>query len=143
MSGRHVGRRDAATGGFAMLVLAAAAAGSAKAQELDGDLLETAATINRLFAEDARHSAIMQSVDRIDHDRLWVEVDETVWRPLNAAVDRLAKLEARTPEGVAAKARVTEFILLRYHGDVIEEGCEGEEIRLAMSLVKDITGRPA
>jgi hypothetical protein len=124
-----------------MLVLAAAAAGSAKAVEIDGELLATCASIHRFFAEDERHSAIMEAANRADHDRLWAEVDQAVWQPLNAAVDRLSEFRARTPEGIAAKARVTEFLLMRYHGTEIAEGCEGEEVRLALSLARDITGR--
>jgi hypothetical protein len=59
-------QRDIAAGGLAMLVLAAAAAGSANAEELDSELLRAAADFQRLRAEDARDSELMEAADHAD-----------------------------------------------------------------------------
>ena len=65
MTARHVGRRDAAAGGIAMLVLAAAAAGSAKAAELDGPLLALCQEFHASETSWTTYSAITTCVLRV------------------------------------------------------------------------------
>jgi hypothetical protein len=122
-----------------MLVLAAAAAGHAKAQELDGELLALC---------DEFHA------NRVETDIIW-EVDmPAVGSPeasrSEALVDRyhelraeLAELPARTPEGIAAKARI---ILTEFAGEDEAENYPAQydpRGALALSLARDILGRTA
>jgi hypothetical protein len=135
MSGRSVSRRDAAAGGLAMLVLAAAAAGQAKAQELDGELL----AISQEFHE-----------NRIEIDAIWddemPEDGTPEARRSSILIDRyeeirerLAELPARTPEGIRAKARV---ILAEFVGEDGKEYPNSHDPRgaLALSLARDVLG---
>jgi hypothetical protein len=103
MTGRRVGRRSATAGGFAMLVLAASAAGSAKAEELDGKLI-------RLCNEGCDIHAGSVRIE-LEHEARGLEAPfETVIWPRTARWHELCQqivdAPARTPEGMRAKARV-------------------------------------
>ena len=138
MTARHVGRRDAAAGGLAMLVPAAAAAGSAKAQELDGELFaltrefeETIPTVIRL--EDER--------DALPRNHPGVNVLDA---QVKALVSRRWELReaisdtpAVTPEGLIAKAKVALWELS--DGDPTEGPTYGSST-VAWSLARDIAG---
>jgi hypothetical protein len=103
MSGRHVGRRDAAVSGFAMLVLAAAAAGSGKAEEIDGGLL---ALCNE--ACDI-HAGSIRIEDEYESRGLDIPYETIIWPRTARWHDLCAEIvetPARTPEGIRAKARV-------------------------------------
>jgi hypothetical protein len=107
MSKGKVSRRDAAAGGIAMLVLAAAAAGQAKAEELDGELLalcrefrETIPVVTRL--EDERDELPFNHPQELALER---QVWAIVTRRLELR-EAITGTPARTPEGLTAKARV-------------------------------------
>ena len=137
MTTRQVGRRDAAAGGLAMLVLAAAAAGSAKAAELDGELL---ALCQEFHASEDELDGLFGDYDmriagdpRIDRER------ELIDRRFEIR-EELVTLTPRTPEGFAAKARV---ILADFSGEDNPNypGQYDPRTALAMSLAKDILRR--
>jgi hypothetical protein len=124
-----------------MLVLAAAAAGADKARELDGELLQAAADFHRLRAKDLAAWSALPADKALEHARWdWCNSDEGDWTLTDAACERVQQLPARTPEGIRAKARVAQTLLLEHHGPLIEEDAAGEEIAVAMSLVQDILG---
>ena len=144
MTARQVGCRDAAAGGLAMLVLAAAAAGSAKAAELDGELLQAAADFHRLRAADKAAWAALPGDKTLEDERWdWCNSEEGDWTLVDAACERVRQLPARTPEGLRAKAGVAQALLFEHHKPAIEEGCEDEEVAVAMSLCRDILGGAA
>jgi hypothetical protein len=139
---RNPSRRDIAAGGIAMLVLAAAAAGVDKAEELDGELLQAAADFHRLRAKDKAAWATLPRDAAVERARWdWCNSEEGDWTLTDAATRRVSDLPARTPEGLRAKARVAQALLLEHHGSLIEEDAADEEIAVAMSLVQDILGR--
>jgi hypothetical protein len=126
-----------------MLVLAAAAAGSAKAQELDGELLQAAADFHRLRAKDRAAWSALPNIKAWEEARWdWCNSEEGDWTLIDAAIDRIKELPARTPEGVRAKAGVAQALLFENNKPSIEEGCEDEEVAVAMSLCRDILGTP-
>ena len=130
MSKGTVSRRDAAAGGIAMLVLAAAAAGQAKAEELDGELL----ALCREFGErNTRIEELNDIEESFPHSHpqsvaAWLEIR-----------DRVATLQARTPEGLLAKARVA--LWETCDGDIEAGPVEGTGTRVAWSLARDVLGR--
>ena len=139
MTRRHVGRRDAAAGGLAMLVLAAADAGSAKAQELDGELL----ALCREFDETI--PAVIRVEDEMDALPFNHPHAATLDAEVKAVVRRRWELReaitdtpARTPEGLMAKAKVALWELR--DGDP-EEGPTYGNSTVAWSLARDIAGR--
>jgi hypothetical protein len=139
VSGRSVGRRDAAAGGIAMLVLAAAAAGQAKAEELDGELLalcrefhETIPVVTRL--EDERDELPFNHPREAAIDRQLQAVVSRRWELREAITDT----PARTPEGLAAKARVALWELC--DGDP-EAGPISGSNGVGWSLARDVLGR--
>ncbi len=135
-------RRDIAAGGIAMLVLAAAAAGTDKAQELDGELLELSRESAELSTELDRINDMICDLPRRGGDAHPLRVREL------QASDRfcelrelIADLPARTPEGIQAKARV---VLAEFDGDDEYEQYPGQydpRGALALSLARDILGR--
>jgi hypothetical protein len=140
MSGRRVSRRDAASGGIAMLVLAATAAGSAQAAELDGELLSSAAEWRRLVAQDKATWRSLEDEETAAGQAYWDEAAASggIWDRIHDAAERVMARPATTPEGIRAKASVLQQMLREHQ---IEEGCANEEIRVALSLVSDIMGR--
>ena len=144
MTARHVGRRDAAAGGLAMLVLAAAAAGSAKAEELDGELLARCTEFQAVEAE-------MDHIWETLGDRLMAERDAhpLAQRETEASGrycelrEIIADMPARTPEGLQAKARV---VLSEFRGEDNSSDFPGQydpRGALALSLARDLIGRAA
>ena len=136
MSGRRVGRRDAAAGGLAMLVLAAAAAGSAKAEELDGELLALCREFHVNRQEiDAYWDIQPPAIGSPDADRSRALVDR-----YHCLREELAALPARTPEGLQAKARI---LLSEFEGEDDENypGQYDPRGALALSLARDLIGR--
>ena len=100
MTARQVGRRDAAAGRLAMLVLAAAAAGSAKAEELDGELLQAAADFYRLGAEDRAAWAALPNIKAWEEARWdWCNSEEGAWTLIDAARDRVASFRRARQRG--------------------------------------------
>ena len=107
MSGRHVGRRSAAAGGVAMLVLAATAAGSAKAAELDGELLSSAAEYHRLVAQDKAVWDSLKDAETGVGQVYWNEADAEggIWDRTKEATARVMALRATTPRGHQGESR--------------------------------------
>jgi hypothetical protein len=137
VSGRSVGRRDAAAGGIAMLVLAAAAAGQAKAEELDGELLARCAefqTVEDEFDGLWKKYAVVDSSSP-EGERLSAEQDVLVSR-IYELREAISDLPARTPEGIKAKTRVA-FRDLSPN----EAWPEQAEAWMAFSVLRDILGR--
>ena len=141
MTARDVGRRAVAGSGFAMLVLAAAAAGSAKAQELDGELFaltrefdETIPTVIRL--EDERDALPRNHPDVNVLDAQVKALVSRRWELREAISDT----PAVTPEGLIAKAKVALWELS--DGDPTEGPTYGNST-VAWSLALDIAGRAA
>jgi hypothetical protein len=64
-----------------------------------------------------------------------------LWTRIGVAIQRVSNLIAATPEGLRAKASVLEEIIRQEHRRQLEEGCEDEEIMVALSLVRDLLGR--
>jgi hypothetical protein len=150
MSGRHVGRRAVAGSGVAMLVLAAAAAaGQAKAEELDGELLSNADELFRLEAEYMRLRPLIRSLKPEDQpaaEAAFEYADKHLWDRQDEIIDEMIVTPARTPEGIVAKARALELWLNRRVpvaiADTFDDCAEGHEA-LAMSLARDVLGRQA
>jgi hypothetical protein len=124
---RAVTRRDLVAGGIAMLVLAAAAAGVDKAQELDGELL---ALCNE--ACDI-HAGSIRIEDEYEARGLRIPFETVIyprtarWHDLCAEI---AETPARTPEGIRAKARVLADVI------ALDEP-------MVASLCADLLGRSA
>ncbi len=100
---RPATRRDIAAGGIAMLVLAAAATGAAKAEELDGPLL---ALCNE--ACDI-HAGSIRIEDEYESRGLSIPYETVIWPRTARWHDLCAEIvdtPARTPKGIRAKARV-------------------------------------
>ena len=136
MSGRTVSRRDAAAGGLAMLVLAATAAGADKAQELDGKLL---ALCDEFHANRTETDAIWKDNSPLDGGPAAAR-SEALSDRYHELREELAELPAKTPEGIAAKARV---ILTEFQGedDANFWGQYDARGALALSLARDLLGR--
>ncbi|MCB8884004.1 hypothetical protein ACELLULO517_27450 [Acidisoma cellulosilytica] len=124
-----------------MLVLAAAAAGQAKAEELDGDILalkvefqDTGRELDDLLAEDEALSSDDPRVTEI-RGREAVLVDRR--REIR---EEMADLEARTPEGLSAKAAVV-FADFRGAADHRFPVSYNPQAALVASLARDILGR--
>jgi hypothetical protein len=120
-------RRDLFGSAAALLLLAAPAAGPAKAQELDGDLLDLVAEFHDLHAELDRLAASDAPDDAYD------AVNED-WL---AVLEEAIALPARTPEGLRAKASL---FLPAMRNMVADPPFAEVGHRLAHALVVDITG---
>lgn len=107
MSTRGISRRDAAAGGVAMLVLAAAAAGQPKAAEQDGELIKLCHEFKRLNQETDRLGLMGDDLPFADPERaaLDAKIRPMVDR-IHAMRGEISDIPARTPEGVLAKAKV-------------------------------------
>jgi hypothetical protein len=138
MSGRHIARRGLIA--CSALLLVAGAAGAAKAEELDGELI----ALCREF-EDAEATFAAWDAERdfmpFDHPRA-KEIDKLE----RALVDRrheireeVADLKAHTPKGLQAKARMV-MTELAEEGDPSREFFNHQYLA-AVSLARDILGR--
>ena len=114
-----------------LLLLSAAEAGSAKAAELDGELLalcDEAVALHQesVAATDAIDTANLPFSSREDR-AAWeaVYVRSATWREL---CEQIAALPARTPEGLVGKARVLRRVV------ALEEP-------MVASLCRDLLGR--
>ena len=140
MTARHVGRRTAAGSGLAMLILAAAAAGSAKAAELDGELLALCREYHDNNAEFHRLTDIWSELDSEGAAAAGLD------GKFAALVDRLQELRgeisgqsARTPEGLRAKAAVVLVDLSEDSSGTLEPA--DDQYWTSWSLARDLTGR--
>jgi hypothetical protein len=126
-----------------MLVLAAAAAGTDKAQELDGELLSSVSEWHRLVTQDKATWDGLKDEETAVGQAYWDEADADggIWDRIHDAAERIMTLPARTPEGIRGKASVLRRMLLDHHEEQLDEDCADEEIRVAFSLVSDILGR--
>jgi hypothetical protein len=141
MSRGTVSRRDAAAGGIAMLVLAAAAAGQAKAEELDGELLALCREFGERNTRIEELTLVEESFFPLNHPQnvaAWLEIRALVERGWEIR-DRVATLQARTPEGLLAKARVA--LWETCDGDPEAGPIEGSGTKVAWSLARDVLGR--
>ncbi len=144
------GRRSLMGSGVAMLVLAAAAAGEAKATELDGGLLQ-------LCSEFRSYQAELDQINREGRQGLRRPKDHPRELALDAAVDHWCELwhdrldtitttPAHTPEGLRAKALVLKIAVEAFaapgYDETVEQNAAQHEL-LAWSLANDILGRPA
>ena len=125
MSAR-TGRRALFGTSAALLVLAAAPAGPDKVSELDGELLENAAAIAAID----RQLAAWEATDKSCTDPDWQAETDDYWN----FADRVAKLPARTPEGLQAKARVLRSIYKSVGNEHDNVG------RHVLGLVRDMLG---
>ena len=127
-----------------MLVLAAAAAGSAKAEELDGKLLAAVAELQERVAEHEGLKPVIRGPDGEEADRVWKYCDEFLFDRMDELVDTITDSPAQTPEGIRAKASALELWLNRWvvteRDGAFEDEAEPHEL-LAMSLARDIAGR--
>ena len=143
MTARHVGRRDAAAGGLAMLVLAAAAAGSAKAAELDGELLARCAEFRDLDAELERINDVLGDMLIAERDAHPLSQREAEGAERYCDLrEIIAEMPARTPEGIQAKAHI---VFAEFCGEDDENfpGQYDPRGALALSLARDLIGRTA
>lgn len=139
MTRRAISRRDTAASGIAMLVLAAAAAGQTKAEEMDGEMIGLCQEYHRI--ED-----LLRAIDHLadaptgsaEYARWKETVPPLVERRYELRFD-ISRFTARTPEGLQAKARV-----------VLADLAAGADARfisydpqqaLGHSLARDILGR--
>lgn len=136
-------RRSLMGSGLAVLLLAAAATGDAKAQELDGELL-------RLCTD---YQSLATRIENIGKDwdatvDLTVEQDRTFTAKMNIiqgqqaeVMEKIEGIAAATPEGLRAKVLVLEVEL---QDEMDTDGCFADSrASLAWSLVQDMLGRGA
>ena len=133
MSRRPAAARRDVLGSFgAMLILSSVEAGSAKAAELDGELIAVCAAA---AAADDQSMALLDPVDDLlmSDPRCKAAWDQShqVMRGYSAGVKRAAELPARTPEGLRAKAELALRSLMP----------NDDEHLLVVSLLRDMLGR--
>lgn len=132
-------RRAALVNSAALLLLASAAAGPAKATEIDGELLARCAEYQAADRESDLISGELQGLPdgapRLVHDPIWSRL-EAAMTHANTALDRIIHLPARTPEGIAAKAAVLRVAT----SQAMDSAPDAHEL-LALSLADDIAGR--
>ena len=141
-------RRDLFGTMSAMLLLTAAEAGTAKAAELDGELL---AAFRKWQPWDRERQAIDAIYSEFPHsyapdgrhiadDRFDACTDQ--W---HALVDEITETPARTPEGILVKATVLRSALVDYGIGNATRPADEDDITppdcLAWSLVTDMLGR--
>ena len=142
MSARDVGRRAVAGSGLAMLVLAAAAAGSAKEEELDGELLARCAEFRDLDNELERINDVLGDMLMVERDAHPLAQRETEASERYCELRELiADTAARTPEGIQAKAHI---VLAEFRGEDNSGDFPGQydpRGALALFLACDLIGR--
>jgi hypothetical protein len=109
-------------------------------QESDGELLAAAADFHRMRAEDKAFWKVTKDDPGNKHADAF-NAPDGLWVRTSGAVQRVSDLAAATPEELRAKASVLEDLIREHHGRQLEEGCEDEEIMVALSLVRDVLGR--
>ena len=120
-------RRDLFGTMGALLLLSAAEAGSAKALELDRELL---ACCQEADALEARSNALTRGLPIDASLPVWKEADRLDDQAYDLR-DRVVDLPARTPEGLQAKAQLV----------VSRLEANGLATELALSLARDVLGR--
>jgi hypothetical protein len=112
------------------MMAAPAAAGSAKAAELDGELIALLDEARRLCREWQRPTSTPPTYTEI-----------TARPPWDALIVQACAIPARTPEGMRAKAEAAHWWVL---GDGLSacDRIHTPQERLAVSLVTDLLGRP-
>ena len=128
-----------------MLVLAAAAAGSAKAEELDGELISAATELQALGDRYVGHfRPIINSGDEEASKAAWAHCEAVVWPREDELIDFIIATPARTPEGIRSKGAILELWLNRevptFLADTFEDCADQHEL-LAMSFARDVLGR--
>jgi len=127
-----VARREMAEGMRAVLFLEAVEAGSDKARELDGELLDCCAEARRA---DRTADTLMDCLDIMAADDAAflpaLEAAQPLFGAYLDAVDRAAQLPARTPEGLREKATLL----------LLHIGTGQDHTMLAASLARDVAGR--
>ena len=125
-------RRDLLGAASTLLLLGAAEAGSAKAAELDGELIAVCAAA---IAADDQSMALLNPVDDLlmSDPRCKAAWDQShqVMRGYFASVQRAVELPARTPEGLQAKAELALRSLMP----------NGDEHPLVVSVLRNMLGR--
>jgi hypothetical protein len=112
---------------------------AAQSQELDGELLAAAAAFHKLTAVDVAYwKAIGEEDDRDNKHWNACNAEDGLWTRLYAATTSVRDLPAKTPEGLRAKATVVEALIIENHS--AETDNWGDEIRAAMSLIRDLVG---
>jgi hypothetical protein len=135
----RVSRRDATAGGFALLVLATATDGSAKAEEPDGELIRLCQDFQAQEDELNRIGHVLMDMPwnvREAHPLAQKERDGV--DRINVLRDLISGLPARTPEGLRAKAQAA----------LADFGPEGERPSdnsywIVWTLARDLLGRDA
>jgi hypothetical protein len=130
-------RRDLAAGGFAMLVLAAAAAGTDKAQELDGELLGLCAEFKAQEDELNRIGDVLADMPwpgRDAHPLAQKERDGVA--RIHELRGLISDLPARTPEGIRAKAQAA---LIEFSPE--DEWPVDNSYWIVWSLARDVLGK--
>ncbi len=135
MTHSRTSRRQLFGAGAALLLLVPAAAGAAKADELDGELI-------RLCAEIPGCKATIDCYNRDSASDAEWEAADGRWDEL---VEQIIDTPARTPEGIRAKAAALRCSLHRHlrnstNPDIGLTDHADEEDLLAWSLVHDILG---
>jgi hypothetical protein len=119
---------------------AAVSAQTVRDQHPDRELLRGAGDFHRMRAEDIAFWKVTKDDPGNKHADAFNQPDG-LWTRIGGAVQRVSDLPAVTPEGLRAKATVLEEMIRQQHSTQLEEGCEDEEIMVALSLVRDVLGR--
>lgn len=134
-----IGRRAIVGSGASLLLLSAAAAGQAKAEELDGELLAACAEFTRaeerLVFIDTHPSGLSVGDPRLD---IWEDGIADANQAWDDAALAVAALRARTPEGVWAKAAAA---AAAYRRSVTDDDDPPADHALIGSLFDDLLGR--
>lgn len=137
-------RRGLFGGGAALLALAEAGGlAAATPPNPDAELLRLSSEFLDLHARLRPILTEFFSTPVHEHDRL--ERLASLEAPLAERQDELADqvvlIQARTQEGMAAKAAVAKVLFTRHHKEAIEDDCLSEENAMAWSLFQDLVGR--
>ena len=108
----------------------------------DAELLAAAGDFHRMRAEDKAFWKATKDDPEDKYANAFNQPDG-LWVRISGAVQRVSDLPAVTSEGLRAKATVLEAVIRQEHRAQLEEGCEDEEIRVALSLARDVLGRVA
>lgn len=127
-------RRQLLGGTGAPLLLAAPAAGAAKAAELDADLLAACSAFEEADRQVEAGNHMPDAV--LETDEGWEQYVNVPGRAWQAALEALCDCPApRTPEAVQCKAQAALMALRRFHAELVPG-----EITLALSALEDVAG---
>ena len=122
MSGRHVGRRDAAAGGLAVLIMGMSAVAASAETNPDADLIRTCAEhIANRDAYNARAGEVLTEQD-------------PRWHAYARTLDAISDARPQTLAGLVAKAKATKAEATRPDGAVEPE----DAADWAWDLVEDL-----